>query len=514
MNSDPTRIEPWDEHNQELVANVHPPDWKNPAPDGRYNLVVIGAGAAGLISAAIAAGVGARVALIERRLLGGDCLNVGCVPSKALIRSARALADVRRAGEFGVRVPEGVAVDFPAVMERMRRLRAQISPVDSARRYTDMGVDVHLGQAAFVSDNTVEVAGQRLEFSRAVIATGARAVQLPIPGLDEADCLTNESLFSLASLPKRLAVIGAGPIGCEMAQTFARFGSEVTLLEQVCRILPREDPAAARIVEAALRQDGVQTLCETRIERVERRGDERVLHLDRNGDRTELTVDQILISVGRAPNVEGLGLDAVGVEHDNRTGVKVDDFLRTTNPDIYACGDICLPAKFTHTADASAQIVVQNALFGILNLAQGGRRKFSDLNIPWCTYTDPEIAHVGLSEEDARTKGIETATFQQSLGEIDRAILEGETDGLVRIHVRKGSDEILGATIVARHAGEMISEITAVMNAGGGMKTLGGVIHPYPTQAEAIKRAANNFNKTRLTPALQKLFAKWMEWTR
>jgi len=514
MSSDPTRIEPWDEHNQELIANVHPPDWKNPIPEGRYNLVVIGGGAAGLISAAIAAGVGARVALIERRHLGGDCLNVGCVPSKALLRAARALADVRRAGEFGVRVPEGVAVDFPAVMERMRRLRARISPIDSAQRYTDMGVDIHLGQAKFTAGNTVEVAGQSLEFRKAIVATGARAVQLPIPGLNEAGCLTNESLFSLTSLPKRLAVIGAGPIGCEMAQAFARFGSEVTLLEQVHQILPREDPAAAQLVKRAFDQDGVKTLCEVEIERIERRGDERVLHLARNGDGSELTVDQILIGVGRAPNVDGLGLDVVGVEHDSRTGVKVDDFLRTTNPDIYACGDICLPTKFTHTADATAQIAVQNALFGILNLAQGGRRKFSDLHIPWCAYTDPEIAHVGLSEADARAKGIETATFQQSLGDIDRAILEGETDGLVKIHVRKGSDQIVGATIVARHAGEMISEITAVMNAGRGMGTLGATIHPYPTQAEAIKRAANNFNKTRLTPALKKLFARWMEWNR
>ena len=514
INSDPTRIEPWDEHNKRLVSNVHPADWKNPAPDGRYNLVVVGAGAAGLISAAIAAGVGARVALIERRHLGGDCLNVGCVPSKALIRAARAAADVRRAGEFGVRVPQGVEVDFPAIMERMRKLRAQISPVDSAQRYTDMGVDVFLGQAAFVSSNAVEVAGQTLEFSKAVIATGARAVELPIPGLGDAGYLTNETLFSLTKLPRRLAVIGAGPVGCEMAQSFARFGSEVTLLEQACQILPREDPDAARIVEAAIKRDGVQTTCEVQIERVEKREDEQILHLNGNGTRRELPVDQILIGVGRAPNVEGLGLETVGVEYDPRSGVSVDDYLRTTNPNIYACGDICLPTKFTHTADASAQIVVQNALFGALNLAQGGRKRFSDLNIPWCTYTDPEIAHVGLYEKDARNKGIDIATFEQSFSDIDRAILEDETEGLVKIHTRKGTEEIIGATIVARHAGEMISEITVIMNAGKGMGTLGGTIHPYPTQAEAIKRAANNYNKTRLTPALKKLFEKWMTWTR
>lgn len=512
--SDPTRIEPWDEHNRTLLANVHPPDWQNPTPDGRYNLVIVGAGAAGLISAAIAAGVGARVALIERRHLGGDCLNVGCVPSKALLRSARAIADVRRAGEFGVRTPDDVAIDFPAIMERMRRLRAEISPVDSAQRYTDMGVDVFLGQATFVSNDTVEIAGQELRFSKAIVATGARATTPPIPGLKEAGCLTNETLFSLTELPKRLAIVGAGPIGCEMAQAFARFGSDVTLLEQAPRILPREDPEAAGIVASALAKDGVRTICEARIDHIERRGDERVLNLEPANNKTDLTVDQILVGAGRAPNVEDLGLENAGVEFDTRSGVRVDDFLRTTNPRIYACGDVCLSARFTHTADASAQIAVQNALFGILNLAQGGRKRFSDLNIPWCAYTDPEIAQVGPCEHDARDLGVEIQTYTQRLAEVDRAILDGESDGFVKLHVSKGTDKLVGATIVARHAGEMISEITAVMNAGGGAGTLGATIHPYPIQAEAIRRAANSHNKTRLTPTLKSFFNKWMEWTR
>lgn len=511
---EPTPLTPWDEHNRELIANVQPPDWQNPVPEGKYNLVVIGAGAAGLISAAIAAGLGAKVALIERKLLGGDCLNVGCVPSKALIRAARAAADVRNAGEFGVRVPEGVRIDFPAIMERMRRLRAKISPVDSAQRYKEMGVDVFLGQAKFLDSGRIAVGGQRLNFSRAVIATGARAIELPIPGLSEAGCLTNETLFSLTELPRRLAVIGAGPIGCEMAQSFQRFGSEVTLVEQICQILPREDREAAEVVERQFERDGIRTICEAKIERIEKRGEERVIHLERREESSELIVDQILIGVGRAPNVEGLGLDEAGVNYDSRKGVEVDDTLRTSHPNIYACGDICLPLKFTHTADASAQIVVQNALFGVLNLVQGGRKKFSDLNIPWCTYTDPEIAHVGLYEKEARDKGFEVQTYSHSFAEVDRAILEGEEDGFVKIHVRKGTDKILGATIVARHAGEMISEITAVMNAGKGLGTLGATIHPYPTQAEAIKRVAGAYTRTRLTPGLKKFFAKWMAWTR
>lgn len=509
-----TPLTPWDEHNQKLIANVQPPDWQNPVPEGNYNLVVIGAGAAGLISAAIGAGLGAKVALIERKLLGGDCLNVGCVPSKALIRAARAAADVRNAGEFGVRVPDGVEIDFPAIMERMRRLRAKISPVDSAERYREMGVDVFLGQARFLDSNRVEVGGQQLLYSKAVIATGARAIELPIPGLSEAGCLTNETIFSLTELPRRLAVIGAGPIGCELAQSFQRFGSEVTLVEQICQILPREDREAAQTVEHQFERDGIKTLCEAKIERIEKRGEERVLHLERHGEKVELIVDQILIGVGRAPNVEGLGLDDVSVKYDARKGVEVDDYLRTSNSSIYACGDICLPQKFTHTADASAQIVVQNALFGILNLVQGGRKKFSDLIIPWCTYTDPEIAHVGLYEKEAQDKGIEVETYSHSFADVDRAILEGEEDGFVKIHVRKGTDKILGATIVARHAGEMISEITAVMNTGKGLGALGSTIHPYPTQAEAIKRVAGAYTRTRLTPGLKKFFARWMAWTR
>jgi pyruvate/2-oxoglutarate dehydrogenase complex dihydrolipoamide dehydrogenase (E3) component len=496
-----------DEHNARLVANVHPPEWVSPEPAPRYNLVVIGAGTAGLVTAAGAAGLGARVALIERELLGGDCLNVGCVPSKALIRVARVAAQVRDAAQYGINVPPGVQVDFPAVMRRMRRLRAGISPHDSAARFRGLGVDVYFGQATFTGANTVEVAGKSLRFRRAVIATGARAHQPPIPGLDEAGFLTNESVFALTERPPRLAVIGAGPIGCELAQAFARFGSQVCVLGNHPQILPREDPEAAERIEQALRRDGVEFTLNCQIDRVEKRGHEKVVHLTGGGGPQQVVVDEILIGAGRVPNVEGLNLDAVGVRHDKRDGIAVNDRLQTTNPNIYAAGDICSRFKFTHAADAMARIVLQNALFG-------GRAKASALTIPWCTYTDPEIAHVGLYEHEARDQGIAFRTFTQELHDVDRAVLDGEDEGFVKVLVSAKGDRILGATIVAGHAGDLISELTVAMVGRLGLRTIANTIHPYPTQAEAIKKVGDAYNRTRLTPTVKWLFGKWLAWSR
>ncbi len=499
---------PEDAYNQSLVANVHPRDWTNPEPASSYNLVVLGGGTAGLITAAGAAGLGAKVALVEREHLGGDCLNVGCVPSKALLRAARAAADVRDAGQYGVEVPDGARVNFPAVMERMRRLRSEISPHDSAQRYRDeLGVDVFLGEGRFVDSDSVEVDGQQLRFRRAVIATGARAMPLPIPGLAEAGYLTNETVFSLTELPKRLAIIGAGPIGCEMAQAFARFGSQVTLLEVMPQILIREDKDAAALIQDALIRDGVSLVLGCQITGVERDGRGTVLQVEKDEQRQALSFDAVLLGVGRAPNVEGMNLEAVDVEFDTRQGVKVDDRLQTTNPRIYAAGDICSPYKFTHMADALARIVIQNTLFV-------GRAKASALTVPWCTYTDPEIAHVGLYEHEAEKQGIAIQTFYQEMGQVDRAVLEGDTEGFVKIHTQAGKDTILGATIVTRHAGEMISELTLAMVGDLGLGTLARTIHTYPTQAEAIKRAADAYNRTRLTPRVKSLFTKWLAWTR
>ena len=499
---------PEDAYNQTLVANVHPRDWTNPQPVSSYNLVVLGGGTAGLITAAGAAGLGAKVALVEREHLGGDCLNVGCVPSKALLRAARAAADVRDAGQYGIEVPPGTRVNFPAVMERMRRLRSEISRHDSAQRYRDeLGVDVFLGEGRFVDSDSVAVDGKTLRFRRAVIATGARAMPLPIPGLSEAGYLTNETVFSLTELPKRLAIIGAGPLGCELAQAFARFGSQVTLLEVMPHILIREDKDAAALIRAALLRDEVSLVLGCQITGVERDGQDTVLRVEKDGQQEEVRVDAVLLGVGRAPNVEGLNLEAVDVEFDTKQGVKVDDRLQTTNPRIYAAGDICSPYKFTHMADALARIVIQNTLFV-------GRAKASALTVPWCTYTDPEIAHVGLYEHEAEQQGLAIQTFRQEMGQVDRAVLEGDTHGFVKIHTKAGADTILGATIVTRHAGEMISELTLAMVGGLGLGTLARTIHTYPTQAEAIKRAADAYNRTRLTPRVKSFFTKWLAWTR
>jgi len=492
------------EHDQALVRNVHPSDWVNPEPAGRYNLVVIGAGTAGLVTAAGAAGLGAKVALVERDLMGGDCLNTGCVPSKALIRTARAWADVRDAEGYGVEVPSGSTVNFPAVMDRMRRLRAGISKNDSARRFRDLGVDVFLGEGRFSSPDTVEVAGTSLRFKKAVVATGARAAAPPIPGLADAGYLTNETVFGLTELPRRLGVIGAGPIGCELAQAFARFGSQVYLVEAQHGILPNEDRDAAEIVLRSLLRDGITLLCCGGDLKVARAAEDKRLSVDSHGQHYDIPVDEILVGVGRRPNVEGLGLDTAGVAVE-KTGVKVNDRLQTTNPRIYAAGDICSPHKFTHAADFQARIVIQNALFV-------GRANASALTIPWCTYTDPEVAHVGLYERDAGA--IRVKTFVQEFEDVDRAVLDGETEGLVKVHVREGTDKILGATVVGRHAGEMLPELTMAMVEGVGLGRIARVIHTYPTQAEAIRKLGDQYNRTRLTPFVRWLFRRWLAWTR
>lgn len=337
MSNDIT-VSPMDEYNQELVNNVHPPDWESPTPAERYNLVVIGSGPAGLIVALGAAGLGAKVALVERHLIGGDCLNVGCVPSKCLIRSARAYADVMGAGEYGVRVPEGVTVDFPAVMERMRRIRAEISHHDAATRVRDAGVDVFLGEGRFAGPDTFEVGDAALRYSKAVIATGARAVEPDVQGLSEAGFYTNETIFTLTELPRRLAVFGAGPIGCELAQAFRRFGSEVHLLQRAPQLLPREDPDAARILHETFEREGMSIRLGAVVYAVESTDTGRLVRFRSGGEEGSVEVDAILVGAGRAPNVQGLALEDVGVEYDDHRGVVVGDGLRTSNPSIFPLG--------------------------------------------------------------------------------------------------------------------------------------------------------------------------------
>ncbi|WP_026732150.1 mercuric reductase [Fischerella sp. PCC 9605] len=492
-------VSPIDEYNQTLVSYVHPPDWVNPKPAHCYDLVVIGAGTAGLVVAAGAAGLGLglKVALIEKHLMGGDCLNVGCVPSKCVIRSSRVVGEMWNAKDFGVHVPQNIEVDFPAVMARMRRLRAGISHHDSAKRFQKLGVDVFLGSANFASNNIVVVGDKTLRFKKAVIATGARAARLSIPGIEEAGYLTNETVFSLTQRPQRLAVIGGGPIGCELAQAFRRLGCEVVLFHRGSHILNKEDADAAEIIQNVFIKEGIRLILGCQMQRVENNIKGKTLYFSCNGQEDSVTVDEILAGAGRVPNVEGLNLEAVGVEYDQQQGVRVNDYLQTSNPKIYAAGDICMNWKFTHAADAAARIVIKNTLFSPFGL---GRYKLSSLIMPWVTYTDPEIAHVGMYDREAQQKGIDFNTIKIPFSSVDRAIADGEEEGFVKILHKKGSDEILGTTIVASHAGEMISEVTTAIVNKIGLSKLSSVIHPYPTQAEGIKKAADAYRRTLLTP--------------
>lgn len=514
MTSELVQLQPLDEFNRALQANVHPTDWTNPQPTAPYHLVVIGAGTAGLVTAAGAAGLGARVALIERELMGGDCLNVGCVPSKGVIRSARVAAALRNAQQFGVQVPNGVTIDFPQAMQRMRKLRSEISPNDSAKRFTELGVDVYFGQGSFTDQNSIQVKTKdgnisQLKFKKAVIASGARASAPPIPGLDQVRYLTNESLFSLTELPRRFGVIGSGPIGSEMAQAFARLGSQVFLFERGEHILPREDRDAATVVQKQLEQDGIELWMNSRNLNVSPNQDGTIrVAVELGGASRETHVDQLLVAVGRAPNTDGLNLENVNVQYDQQ-GISVNDFLQTTNPRIYAAGDICSQYKFTHAADFQARIVIQNALFAI---GPFGRKKASSLVIPWATYTSPEIAHVGMYAHEAKASGIDIDTYVQHFADVDRAILDGQQDGFVKVHTRKGTDQIVGATIVSENAGDLISEITLAIIGKIGLGKIASVIHPYPTQAEAIRKLGDQFNRTRLTPRSKKVLDLLRNW--
>ncbi|MBI5201580.1 MAG: mercuric reductase [Elusimicrobia bacterium] len=494
-------FEPRGEHDARLLERVRPAGRKNPEPAPSDNLVVVGGGPAGLVAASGAAGLGAKVALVEKRMLGGDCLNFGCVPSKALVRAGRAAADAKAATSFGVNVFPGASIDFPAVMERVRAVRAELSANDSAERFEKLGVDVFYGEPEFVGRQALVVDQKTLRFARAVLCTGARPNRIPIPGLWESGARTNESIFQLTATPKRLLVIGAGPIGVELAQAFARLGVEVTLLEAQHGLLPREDAEAAAIVRRALEADGVRFRCCVQIASVALEGAvRRVRFASKHGDPETADFEEILAGAGRVPNVEGLGLDAAGVSA-NAQGVVVDDFLRTTNPHIFAAGDVCLSSRFTHAADAAARLAIQNALFF-------GRRRWSSVVIPSTVYSDPELAHVGVQASDA------VDTFAVPLSEVDRAVLDGETSGLLKLHVEKGTDKIAGATVVARHAGDLINELSSTMTNGVGLKALAQVVRCYPTQSEALKRAADAYNRTRLTPTVKAWLGRWLDYNR
>lgn len=515
---------PMDDQNVRLLDNVHPPEWIDSSFDGVYNVVVIGAGAGGLVTSSGCAGFGAKVALIEGNVLGGDCLNVGCVPSKSLIHAANLAHTVKNNTELadaGISIDGNITVDFAQTMRRLRRVRADISKTDSASRFTrKLGVDVYFGYAKFTSDSTVLVNGKTLKFRKAVIATGGYPSIPGIPGLqelhDESNAkggkipapavMTNESFFNMTELPKRLGVIGTGVIGMEMAQAMQRLGSTVTMFGRSGKVLPKEDTDLAEIVKTQMEDDGVDfRLNVSKYVVVERTGnvspegyEELRMQTEEDGKSVEYHFDAMLVSTGRKPNVSNLDLEKAGVEFDTKIGLKVNDMLQTTNPRIYGVGDCCSAYKFTHAADAMARIVIRNALFL-------GKDKMSNLLIPYATFTAPEIAHVGLYEADMKEKGIAYKTFEKHFDDNDRAIADSTTQGMVRIHVEAKSDTIIGASIVGEGAGNMISELTLAMQSGTGLGALASVIHPYPTTAEVIARAGDAYNRTRLTNTVKQL---------
>ena len=471
-------------------TGLRPDIWSNPKPAQQYDLVILGAGPVGLTAANEAAQLGAKVALIERNFLGGSCLNTGCVPSKTIIRTSRLYAEMRNAEKFGAAVPAQINVDFGAAMERVRQIRTRIGREYSANALSAHGVDVFFGTASFATTNSVVVGDDILCFKKALIATGGRPKIPPIPGLVDGGYLTNETVFDLTERPSQLLVIGGGPLGCELSQAFCRLGSRVTIVQNEPMFLGNEERDAAQILSDALARDGIDIHLNTETVAVRTQGANKLVDLVREGITNTVVVDEILVGVGQRPNLEMLKLDSIGVDYDLDEGIRVNDFLQTTNSHIYAAGDVCEKRKFTHFEGASAHIVVQNAL-------QSARKRVSALTVPWCTYTDPEIAHVGMYVREARERNISIKTFTVPMHQVHRAICDGEEEGFVKIHVKEGSDRILGATVVGSHAGEMINDITLAIAAGIGLEKLGRIIRPYPTQAAAIQMAAYAYRPTR-----------------
>jgi pyruvate/2-oxoglutarate dehydrogenase complex dihydrolipoamide dehydrogenase (E3) component len=467
--------------------------------DGTYNVVVVGAGTAGLVTAAGTAGLGGRVALIERHRMGGDCLNTGCVPSKALIASARRAQQAREGHRWGLEDQEP-RFRFEDVMERLRARRAALAPNDSQERFESLGVDVFRGEARFVSPHEVEVGGQRLRGRNFVIASGSRAALPPVDGLAEARPFTNETIFDeLRERPARMIVIGGGPIGCELGQAFGRLGVKVTILEALPRLLDKEDEDAATLVRRQLEAEGVRVFTAARVRRVSRRGGQTTVERE---DGEPLEAEALLVAAGRRPNVEGLGLEAAGVAFDAK-GVPVNAHLQTSQPHIYAAGDVTGGLQFTHLADHHARTVVRNVLLPWI------KARVDTAVLPWCTYTSPEVARVGLNESEARRQGVPCDVWVQPMGEVDRAILEDEEAGFAKVLTETGSDRILGVTLVAERAGDLVHEFVVAMKAGVGLKGVSSTIHAYPTFAEVARKAADRYQKSRLTPRTRRLFA-WL----
>jgi len=481
------------------------------------NLIVIGGGSAGLVTAYIAAAVKAKVTLIEKHEMGGDCLNTGCVPSKAILRSAKLLDHVRRAREFGLRAA-AAEFDFAEVMQRVHRVIKAIEPHDSVERYTELGVECLKGHATLIDRWTVEVNGKRLTAPNIVIAAGAEPFVPPIPGLKEAGYLTSDTVWKLTEQPKRLVVLGGGPIGSELTQAFARLGSQVTQVEMLPRLLPREDVEISQMVLERFKAEGVDVRVNTKAKAVKFVDNEKRLVVEKDGKESEIAFDQILVAVGRAARLKGYGLENVGVEAGKT--IKVNDRLQTTVPNIYACGDVAGPYQFTHTAAHMAWYCAVNALFGKLTWLHpklwlsGGKFKVDYRVVPWATFTEPEVARVGLNELEAKEKNIPYEVTTYGLDDLDRAIADEEGHGLVKVLTVPGKDKILGVTIAGEHAGDIIAEYVMAMKWGLGLNKVLGTIHIYPTLAEMNKYAAGNWKKAHKPEGLLGWVEKFHAWAR
>lgn len=487
--SDTFSMPKWEAFDEELfLRRVRPANWSNPAPREIYDLVIIGAGPAGLVAADAAIALGCSVALIERNRLGGNSLNVGSIPSKSIIRAGRLCAASREAAELGATDTAALQMNYGIVLARMHRIRARIAEYHSAERLAAEGVDLFFGGAHFTASNMIEVAGASLRFKKALIATGARPATANIGGLDKIEYRTSTTIFEMAQLPKRLAVIGGGPLGCEMAQALCRLGSNVSIIEENPKFLPRDERDAAEILSRSMARDGVEIRLNTTVRAVRLENGVKVLETVNAGIKDEVECDEILLSVGRVPNIDMLNLEAAGVSMEVNRGVTVDTCMRTTNPDIYAAGDVCMDLKFSNAAAASARVAVHNAL-------ASGTDTLDPAIIPWCTFCEPEVAHIGMHIWEAREDAIPVKTYTVMMQDIDRAITDGQDLGFVKIHTKIGTDAILGATIVSSRASEMINELAVIMSAGIGMTQLANIVHTYPAQSEAIMLAGLAYRK-------------------